>query len=110
MPEPRPQTLQNHARFDPLFHFFLFPLSALMTLAAIWHAIRDPEFVSIWLAIAAVLLTTAAFRIRTYPLKVQDRVIRLEEKLRLAALLTAPDRDTLDSMLSEISEKQWTAL
>jgi Family of unknown function (DUF6526) len=106
MAERRPQTLKNHVRRDPVFHFFLLPLSALMFVAAVWHAIRHPEFVPIWLAVASFLLMGAIFLIRVYSLKVQNRVIRLEERLRLVALLPESQR----ARIGDLTEGQLIAL
>ncbi len=106
MAERRPQTLENHTRFDPVFHFFLTPVAAGLFFSAAAHAVMHPEFVTIWLAIAGLVLLVAVFLIRIYSLKVQDRVIRLEEKLRLAALLPESQR----SRTSELTEGQMVAL
>jgi hypothetical protein len=106
MAEQRPQGLENHTRIDPMFHFFLLPASALMFLAAVWNAVRYPGFVSLWLALEAFLFVCAVFLIRIYSLRVQDRVIRLEERLRLASLLPELQR----ARLGELSEKQLVAL
>jgi len=109
MAELRPQNLQNHTRLDPAFHFFLAPLSAAMFFSALWNAVRHPEFVSIWLAVGALLFIVAVFMIRVYSLKVQDRVIRLEERLRLSTLPES-QRTQLDPLLAELTERQLVAL
>jgi hypothetical protein len=106
MAEPSPQNLQNHVRFDPVFHFFLIPLSAATFVAAVWNAIQHPSSFSIWLALGAMLFVVAVFRIRSYSLKVQDRVIRLEERHRLTALLAEPQR----ARIGELTAKQLIAL
>jgi hypothetical protein len=81
-----PQSLKNHGRFDPPYHFFLTFVSIATIVIAIIFAVHHTSFNSIWLAVIAVAAFVALFRLRTYPLKVQDRVIRLEERLRLQAL------------------------
>ncbi len=48
MAEKKPQTFANHARFDPLFHFFVIPVFALSTLAAIVLFIWHPSLHSAW--------------------------------------------------------------
>jgi hypothetical protein len=87
MAERTLQTLENHIRLDPVYHYFLLPISALTFLGAVVNAIRYPGFVSLWLALGDLLLMFAVFLIRVCSLKVQDRVIHLEETLRLTALL-----------------------
>ncbi len=53
---------------------------------SIVYAVHHFCFYSVWLAVLAVAAFFALFKLRLYPLKVQDRVIRLEERLRLQAL------------------------
>ena len=106
MAERRPQNFDNHTRFDPVFHFFLAPVSAGLFFSAAAHAVRHPEFVTIWLAIAALVFVVAVFLIRIYSLRVQDRVIRLEERLRLAAVLPESQRP----QIAELTKGQLVAL
>jgi Family of unknown function (DUF6526) len=86
MSEAAPQNLKNHARLDPLFHFFLaWILIANIIIAIVW-LVRHPGFESAWFLVLSVAAFLALFKVRQYPVKVQDRVIRLEERLRLQAL------------------------
>jgi Family of unknown function (DUF6526) len=113
MAEKKPQTLANHTRYDPPFHFFLIPFFGLVLLGALIHFFahilegdfRDHfhAFVIILLAVALVLLV---LKTRLYSLKVQDRVIRLEERLRLSQVLSEP----LRSRIPELTEEQLIAL
>lgn len=113
MAETKPQTLANHTRRDPSFHFFVLPifgLGLILTLvhffAHITHGdIRDHihAFLLVLLALAFLIL---AFKVRLYALKVQDRVIRLEERLRLMQLLPEP----LRSRIPELTEGQLCGL
>lgn len=113
MAEAKPQTFANHTRFDPLFHFFLVPVFAICLVMALIHFFahmmhsdfRD-NFHAAMLILLAFALLVAIFKIRLYSLKVQDRVIRLEERLRLMTLLPEP----LRSRIPELTEGQLCAL
>jgi len=87
MPEQAPQTFANHTRWDPLFHFFVFPVFGITFFLTIWNLIQNLTFMSAWMVVVAMAALVAVFKIRTYALKAQDRVIRLEERLRLERLL-----------------------
>lgn len=80
------QDLKSHARFDPPYHFFLTIVVIANVVIAIVYAAHHPHFYPIWLAVLSIAAFVALFLLRTYPLKVQDRVIRLEERMRLQAL------------------------
>ena len=106
MAEKKPQTFANHARLDPLFHFFVLPVFALSTLAAVVQFLWRPSLHSGWHFVLIAAATVAVFKVRLYALRVQDRVIRLEERLRLASLLPEPMR----SRIPEFTEGQLIAL
>jgi len=84
-----PQSLKNHARFDPPFHFFLTFVSLGTVIVSVVYLVHHLCFYSAWLVLVSVAAFIALFKLRSYPLKVQDRVIRLEERLRLQALAPA---------------------
>jgi hypothetical protein len=106
MADGAPQNYSNYKRRDPLFHFFILPVFAVTLLATIYHLVRRPGLHSGWLVLVVVAAMVAIFKLRMYPLKVQDRVIRLEERLRLATLLDA----SLRPRIAEFTESQLVAL
>ena len=100
------QSFSNHTRYDPLFHFFLLPVFAITLIATIVCVVRRPGLHSAWMVVVALAAVTLLFKVRLYALKVQDRVIRLEERLRLTQLLSEP----LRSRIPELTEDQLCGL
>jgi uncharacterized protein DUF6526 len=83
------QSFKHHAKWDPLFHFFLGPVSFAIAITTIVQLVRDPNWYSAAHVVVAIWAVVAIFKIRLYALKVQDRVIRLEERVRLKELAPA---------------------
>ena len=102
----QPQSLKNHVKFDPLWHFFLAPVAILMVIATIVQLIRSPGWESGAHVIVALWAFGATVRIRTYALKVQDRVIRLEERVRLKELFPP----SMQSSIEQFTEAQLIGL
>jgi hypothetical protein len=106
MAEKVPQNFSNHTRFDPPFHFFVLPVFLLSVIVAIVNLVRHPSVLAAWLVVFMVAAMLAVAKARAYALKVQDRVIRLEERLRLAILVDKP----LRARITELSESQLVGL
>jgi hypothetical protein len=97
----QPQSFKNHARFDPPFHFFILPLLLLNLIFAIYTTVhywpRHMYHYLWWIVISVVLFVMAGI-FRGYALKNQDRLIRLEEQLRLADLLNEDQLGLIDAL------------
>jgi len=107
MAEKLPQTLQNHARCHPPFHFFLMPCSLAILIMSIVNVVKHYDVLEAWiLLVLGIMLPVATLLIRINPLKAQDRIIRLEERLRLEALL----HDPLRARIGDLTESQLVAL
>jgi len=89
MSDSKPQSLKNHGRFDPSFHLVLFFVVLANLVFAIFHLVHHRSIASAWFLVLSLVVFVPVFKLRLYPLKVQDRVIRLEERLRLQALAPA---------------------
>ena len=100
------QTYKNHGRFLPAFHFFVIPVLLFNALNAIRHVWLFPNRSTTWALIVAVALLTLAFLSRIMALTVQDRVIRLEMRLRLQQCLP-PD---LRNRIADLTPRQLVAL
>jgi hypothetical protein len=81
------QSYENHTRWHPPFHFFMAPILLLnFIFAAVQlYRFRDLDH-AWWLVLAAGLIVLGALA-RTNALRVQDRLIRLEERLRYQQVL-----------------------
>ena len=101
-----PQTYENHVRFVPAYHggaFGIFAINLLWSLyRAVTHASAD-SVIALLLAIGFLIMFGYT---RRFALTVQDRVIRLEMRLRLERLLPAD----LQPRISEITLDQLIAL
>jgi hypothetical protein len=102
-----PQNLHNHAKLVPPFHMFVLPVLMLNVGWTIYHVFKAGiSFESILMILVAFALLTFALFARVFALTVQDRVIRLEMRLRLAEILPAD----LRPRIPELSVGQLCAL
>jgi hypothetical protein len=102
----QPQTYANHARFDPAFHYFAAPVFLINVIYRIVEVFHHLTFGRIWSAVLALALLVLSFLTRTYALRVQDRIIRMEERVRIAAVASP---ETLARM-DEFTLPQFVAL
>jgi heme/copper-type cytochrome/quinol oxidase subunit 4 len=105
MAENKPQSFAHHTRWDPAYHFFIAPvfvLGVVLTLIHFFAHITEGDFRdhfhAFLLIVLAAALLTMVFKMRLYAIKVQDRVIRLEERLRLTQLLPEPLRSRIPEL------------
>ena len=107
MAEKTPQTFANHTRFHPPFHFFLAPGSMVLLILTVVNVIRHYQALEAWiLVVMGLLFVVAVFLLRVNALRAQDRVIRLEERLRMEALFSGE----LSARVGELTESQLIAL
>jgi|SRR5215471_4451317 len=106
MSETRTQSYANYKRRHVPFHFFVIPVLITNLILALVYLVRHPGLAAAWMAVLSVALLTLAFLARINPIKVQNRLIRLEERMRLTTLLS----ETLQARISELNEKQLIAL
>jgi hypothetical protein len=100
------QNYSNHLRWFPLFHFVVTPILLAYTIWAIWTFVRSPGVEGFWAAMFAIGVFLAALASRAMAVRVQDRVIRLEMRLRLATILP----DDLRPHILRLTPKQLVGL
>jgi len=105
MAEKSAQSFANHVRWDRAFHFFGMPVLLITFIASIVYVVRFPSLMSGWAVVFFAAALLLALKSRLYALRVQDRVIRLEERLRLVTL-----RPELRGRVGELSEPQLIGL
>lgn len=86
------QSYVSHKRYLPGWHFFVLPVLVLEVLHRAGIAIDDPSLHNLWMIVVVIAILAAAFFARRMSLTVQNRLVRLEERLRLNRLL-GPDRE-----------------
>jgi hypothetical protein len=100
------QSYKKHARWLPLFHFFVMPALLVNVVLAAWGLVQAPGVWTLWSLVFAIALLGLGFLSRIQALTVQDRVIRLEMRLRLRQLLP-PD---LQPQINDLTHRQLVAL
>jgi hypothetical protein len=92
------QTYKSHRRYVPIYHFFVEPVLALNIIAQIMYFYRYRTLFKAWMVVVAIAVFVLAWMARSMALKAQDRVIRLEERLRLATVLPEALRDRIQEL------------
>ena len=111
MPEKSSQTYANHRRLDPAYHFLLFGILAVNVVVAVLAVIRMIkghycDYATLWNLVMAAAFILVILKLRMYALHNQDRLIRLEEQLRMKTLLPA----ALATRAMELKPSQYVAL
>jgi len=106
MAQGTPQTFENHARILPAYHYVAFPLFSVNFFYALYQAVVNFSWGNLIMLGVAIALVLLLFLSRIMAITVQDRVIRLEERLRMRELLPAD----LTPRIGEFSVKQLVAL
>jgi len=77
------QNFKNHKRLNPFHHFVITPLTVGLL---VWSVIRlvneEDKSIALWMVLASLALAAIALIARSYALKNQDRIIRLEMRQR----------------------------
>ena len=102
----RPQSFESHAKIVPGYHRVATALVVLPTLYFLYRAAFGFTWDGLFLALFAVGVCLVAFYARYFPLRVQDRLIRLEERLRMERILPTD----LRARISELETRQIVAL
>jgi hypothetical protein len=100
------QNFSNHVRVHPLYHYFAVPVSLLLVVAALVDIVIDFSFSKVIVLVATILLHLAIFLSREYAKKNQDRIIRMELRLRYFQL----SRERLEEYEEKYSSGQLAAM
>lgn len=100
------QTYANHTRWLVPYHFVVSPILLVYVGLAIRDAVRAPSAATLWEVVVALAIFLGIALARMQALTVQDRVIRLEETLRLQRLLPAEEH----AEIAKLSRRQFVAL
>ena len=101
-----PQSFEHHARFVPPFHFGVLMILVVNLLWSLYQLFRAPSWPTVLAALMAFAFVGTALYARNFALTVQDRVIRLEMRLRLERLLAAD----LKARIPELTVEQLIGL
>lgn len=100
------QSYASHTRYLPAFHFIVSPILLINIVLSLRDAISNPSRWTVWGAVLSVAIFLGIGLARTQALTVQDRVIRLEETLRLHRLLPAE----WHAEIEQLSRRDFVAL
>jgi hypothetical protein len=92
------QSFSNHRQLNPLYHFVAQPLGLIFLIWSIQRVIKNPNADTAYMLVGALALAAAIGVARTQVLRTQDRLIRLEERLRLKRVLPAELQARIDEL------------
>lgn len=95
------QNYDNHAKFVPAYHFVAFPLIAVNAVWSLYRAATSPSMDSVVAALAGIAFVIVFFFARIFALRVQDRVIRVEMRLRLREALPVGLHDRIGAFTTD---------
>src|SRR5438876_580985 len=100
------QSYDTHRRYHPIFHFITAPILGINFIVAVVIAVRYFSILAVWNAVVALALVFLALLVRFYATRNQDRIIRIEEIVRLSGVLP----DELRARIPELTTAQLIAL
>jgi hypothetical protein len=100
------QNYKNHAKLVPAYHMFGYPILAVYFVWALLQAVKHPSLDTAMPALLGAGLMVTSYYARVFALRVQDRVIRLEMRLRMRELFP-PD---LAARIPEFTTAQLVSL
>lgn len=83
------QNFKNHTKIVPAYHYFVLPVLLLNVIWTAGRTVMDFSPGKVMGLLVAVALVMGAIFWRRFALRVQDRVIRLEMRLRMREILPA---------------------
>jgi Family of unknown function (DUF6526) len=95
------QTFATHRRFIPAWHFFALPVLLINVFVVAGRFWRDPRPMNGWAVLVAIAVATGIAISRSMPLRAQDRIIRLEERIRLERVLPGDTRGRIGNLTPE---------
>ena len=84
--EPR-QDYSTHRRYHPIYHFVIVPIVSVNWLVSIVVAVLAFSWLAVWNVVMSWALLMLTVIVRFYATKTQDRIIRIEEIVRLSRVL-----------------------
>jgi len=92
------QSLKNHARTIPAYHYFVLGILAANGVWTAYRAFTDFSGDRVMSLLVALALVVLAIYARVFALTVQDRVIRNEMRERLRQMLPPPMHSRIDDL------------
>lgn len=109
MSDDNVQNYANHARWFAPYHFVVAPILGINAVVALVMLARAPSIATLWAALVAMAISAGFILSRWMTLRVQDRVIRLEETLRMERLLPGRHEDIESLSLSHLIALRFAA-
>ncbi len=106
MADPTPQNYANHVRWVPLYHFVISTVLLVNLVWAIWRLVKEPSWPTALGVLMALAYLGILFYARAFAIAAQDRIIRLEMRLRLEEKLSSD----LRSRIAELTPDQLIGL